>query len=136
MNRLQKSLFLVVALLLTAGGFADNLFLENLTSYPQKDQNSKIAVQWANSAKDVEEGNQALVAGSKLSPKTMQFLTRSGKIEIAIPQKATYFRVLAWSKGSKEPDFHTNWVEIIPNKTYTLKDDLLVPSVLMAGMGC
>jgi hypothetical protein len=136
MNQLQKSLLLVVALLLTASGFADNLFLENLTSHPQKNQNSKIAVQWANSAREVEEGNQALVFGLKLSPRTMQYLTRPGKIEMAIPQNAMYFRVLSWSKGSSEPDFHTNWVEIIPNKTYTLKDDLLVPTVLMSGMGC
>lgn len=136
MNQLQKSLLLIVSFLLTAGGFADNLVLENLTSYPQKKQNMKIAVQWANSAKEVEEGNQALVAGSKLNPSTMQPLTKSGKIELTIPQKAAYFRVLAWSKESEEPDFHTNWVEIIPNKTYTLKADFLIPSVLMSGMGC
>jgi hypothetical protein len=136
MSQLQKFLCLIVAFLFGSNGFADSLVLENLTSYPRQNQNSKIAIQWAYSAKEIEEGNQAIVAGAKLNPKTIQPLTRSGKIKITIPQKAEYFRILAWSKEGEEPDFHTNWVEIIPNKTYTLKADHLVPSVLMSGMGC
>ncbi len=136
MNQLPKFLLVIVAFLLTAEGFCDNLILENFTNYPQKNQNSKIAIQWANSAKEVEEGNQALISGAKLNQSTMQFLTRLGKMEMTIPQKAEYFRVLVWSKEGEEPDFHTNWVEIIPNKVYTLKPDSLIPSVLMSGMGC
>lgn len=131
---MQKFLFLSVIFLFITSGFADTLVLENRTSYPE--QNSKMAVQWANSAKEVEEGNQALIAESKLDPHTMQPLTQSGKIKIAIPKKAEYFRVLVWSKGAETPDFHTNWVEIISNKTYTLEGDHLIPSVLMSGMGC
>jgi len=121
------ALFLLVAI----SGFADSLVLENLTNHK-----SKLAVQWANSAKEVEAGNQDMIYGTKLNPATMQVVTQSGKVQLTIPKKAEYFRVLAWSKGEGEPDLLTNWVEIIPNKIYKLHSDHLVPAVLMAGTGC
>ncbi len=132
----KTMLFFLWLIVVSATGFAENLVLENQTPYPSKNQKSKIAVQWATSAKEVDEGNNALLHGLKLNPDTMQVLTQSGKISLSIPKKAEYFRVLAWSKGEGDPDFHTNWVEIVPNKTYTLKADHLVPSVLMSGTGC
>lgn len=125
---------LFVMLLLASVGFSGDFVLENRTSHPQK--TSKIAIQWANSAREVDEGNKALMAGAKFNAKMVSFLTQMGKIRITIPKKAEYFRVLAWSKGDQEVDFHTNWVEIVPNKTYTLESDHLVPCVLMPGMGC
>ena len=121
-------------LLLATTGFAENLVLENQTPYPT--QNSKIAIQWATSAKEVDEYNKAIMYGLKLNPSTFQVLTQSGKITLSIPNNAEYFRVLVWSKGEENPDFHTNWVDIVPNKTYTLETDKLVPSVLMSGSGC
>ena len=136
MKLLQKFIFLIVVFFFETNGFASDITLDNATSYPQKNQNSKIAVQWANSAKELEEANQALASGTKLNPNTFQFLNQSGKIKLSVPKKAEYFRVLAWSKENSEPDFNTNWVEIIPSKTYRLEDDQLVPSVLMSGMGC
>ncbi len=127
---------IIALLLVSLSGFADNLVLENLTPHPAADQKSKIAVQWASSNKEVDSENQALMHGQKLNPETMQSLTQTGKISLKIPQKAEYFRVLAWSNGDGDPDFHTNWVDVVPNKTYTLKADHLVPSVLMSGSGC
>jgi hypothetical protein len=121
-------------LLLATTGFAENLVLENRTSYPN--QKSKIAIQWATSAKEVDEYNKAIMYGHKLNPATLQVLTQSGKITLNIPTNAEYFRVLAWSKDEENPDFHTNWVDVVPNKTYTLEKDQLVPSVLMSGSGC
>ena len=123
-----------LSLLVTVTGFAENLVLKNQTSYPN--QKSKMAVQWATSAKEVDEGNNALIQGSKLNPDSLQVLTQPGKVNLSIPKKAEYFRILVWSKGEGDPDFHTNWVDIVPNKTYTLKADHLVPSVLMLGTGC
>lgn len=123
-----------LALLITATGFAENLVLENQTSYPIK--TSRMVIQWATTAKEVEEGNSALMYGLKLNPASLQELTQAGKVSLSIPQKAEYFRVLVWSKGEGEPDLHTNWVEVIPTKTYTLKAEHLVPSVLMLGTGC
>jgi hypothetical protein len=35
-----------------------------------------------------------------------------------------------------EPDYTTNWIDITPDKTYTLGNDYLIPVVLMAGSGC
>ena len=131
-----KLLFLSLLLIGTTAGFAENLVLENQTDYPLKNQKSKMAVQWASSAKEVDEGNNALLNGSKLNSKTLQVLHQSGKVALSIPKKAEYFRVLAWSKGEGDPDFLTNWVEIVPNKTYTLKTEHLVPTVLMSGTGC
>ncbi len=121
-------------ILLAATGFAENLVLENQTSYPAP--KSKIAVQWANSAKEVDECNKAIIYGLKLNPATFQALTQSGKINLDIPKNAAHFRVLVWSKGEESPDLHTNWVDVVPNKTYKLQTDHLVPSVLMSGSGC
>ncbi len=117
-----------------ATGFAQNLVLENQTSYPM--EKTKIAIQWAASAKEVNESNNALISGEKLNPSTLHMLSKTGKVNLSIPDKAEYFRVLIWSKSEEDPDFHTNWVDIVPNKTYTLKTEHLVPSVLMSGMGC
>ena len=129
-------LFFLSVLVVATTGFAENLILENQTSYPTKNQNSKIAVQWATSAKEVNEANNAMLQGLQLNSNTLQVLTQSGKINLSIPEKAEYFRLLTWSKGEGDPDFLTNWVDVVPNKTYTLKEEHLVPSVLMSGVGC
>ena len=120
--------------IIAATGFADNLILENQTTYPSENQKVKIAVQWATSAKEVEEGNKAITYSQPL--KALETLKESGKVSLNIPEKAEYLRVLVWSKGEGEPDLLTNWVEIIPNKSYTLKPDHLVPAILMLGTGC
>lgn len=130
-----KIILFFLSLLVTATGFADNLFLDNKTSYPVKSGNSKMAIQWASSGKEVDEGN-AWIYGSELNLDKVQVLNQSGKVKLAIPQNVEYFRVLVWSKGEKDPDFVTNWVEAVSNKTYTLKADHLIPSVLMLGTGC
>ena len=131
---MKKITIFFLSLLVVATGFTENLVLENQTSYPNK--KSKIAVQWANSGKEVDEGNNAMISGSKLNSDSLQVLTQSGKTTLTIPKNAEYFRILAWSKSEGDPDLLTNWVDIVPNKTYTLKQDHLVPSVLMLGTGC
>lgn len=131
----KMALFLLAALCAATTGFTDNFILENQTSYPQK-QKSKMAIQWASSAKEVEEANTASIQGVKLNPKTLQVLHKTGNVQMAIPKNAEYFRVVVWSKGAQEPDLLTNWINIEPNKTYTLKEEHLVPSVLMLGSGC
>jgi hypothetical protein len=124
-----------LSLLVAASGFADELTLKNQTAYPLKAK-SKMAIQWASSGQEVDAGNQAIISQAKLDPNTLQPLSQSGQITLHVPAKAEYFRVLVWSNGAKEPDLLTNWVNIVPNKTYTLKTDHLVPSVLMLGTGC
>lgn len=127
----MKKIFLFLAL--ASIGFAEQIVLDNETSYPSN--RSKIAVQWATSAKEVQENNHASLHGLKMKG-NMQVLKQSGKIDLKVPKKAGYFRVLVWSKGEGDPDFVTNWIDIEPNKTYTLTDDYLTPTVLMSGMGC
>ena len=78
-------------------GFSENLVLENQTSYPTKSQTSKVAIQWADSAKEVEEGNNAFTYGAKLNSASIQVLTQTGKIDLIVPEKAEYFRILVWS---------------------------------------
>jgi hypothetical protein len=119
-------------LLLITAGFADRFTLDNLTAHPAKP--SKMAIQWASSAKEMEEGNHALRHGLELN--ALQVINKIGKISFTAPAMAGYFRVLVWSNGKAEPDLHTNWVEIVPDKTYTLEAEHLIPSVLMLGMGC
>lgn len=135
--KMKKIMILCLLLLVvTTTAFAENIVLENQTNYPIENEKSKIAVQWATSAKEVEEANKAVTYGSKLNLDAVQVLPKPGKINLQIPDKAAYFRILVWSKGQKEPDLLTNWVEIVPDKTYTLKPDHLVPAVLMSGTGC
>jgi len=126
---------LVIAVLFFATtAFAKQLVLDNQTSYPAKNQ--KIAIQWATSAQEVDESNKALMYEEKLSPNSIQVLKQKGKIDLNIPEDATYFRIVVWSKGDSAPDYSTNWIDIEPGKTYTLKTEHLVPIVLMSGMGC
>ena len=133
---MKKILFSLSLLVTTTTAFSANFVLINQTAYPQKNPNSKIAIQWANSAKEVDDSNKALMLESKVNPDTVQMLNQAGKMNITIPEKAQYFRVVAWSKSEGDPDLLTNWVDIVPNKTYTLEADHLVPAVLMAGTGC
>ena len=132
--KIKKLLFLLALLFLSATGFAENVVLMNKSSYPSK--GSKMMVQWASTTKEVQEGNQAITNGSKLNASTMQMLTQAGKVNVNLPKNAEYFRVLVWSKAGDSPDLLTNWVQIVPNKTYQLDSDHLVPAVLMAGTGC
>lgn len=125
---------LIFFLLCLGTGFADSFILENITNHPTK--SSRMAIQWASSAREIEEGNQALRQGLKIASASLQAVSQIGAIRFTAPAKAEYFRVLVWSKGKGEPDLHTNWVQIVPDKTYTLDADHLVPSVLMSGMGC
>ncbi len=131
----SKIIFLFFSLMMTTG-FAENIVLMNRTSYPAKNQKSKIAIQWATSAKEMDEANAALLHGFQSNSNSLQFLNRSGKLNLNIPNDAEYFRVLIWSKDQEDPDLHTNWVNIVPNKTYELKMDHLVPTVLISGFGC
>lgn len=112
--------------------FADQIVLNNETTYPSND--TKMAIQWAFSAKEVDDSNNALKHGEKLA--NVHSIKKSGKMQFSVPAGAEYFRILMWSKGSSEPDFHTNWVEVINQKEYHLQKDHLVPAVLMSGMGC
>ncbi|MBS0623966.1 MAG: hypothetical protein JSS62_05020 [Verrucomicrobia bacterium] len=118
--------------------FATTITLDNETSYPSQHPNSKIAIQWASSAQEVNEDNQALMCGcnADVDPQTLHTLNQSRKIAVELPNSAEYFRVLVWSKGEGGPDLLTNWVDVVPNKTYALEEDHLVPTVLMPGTGC
>jgi len=120
-------------MLIATAAVADSFVLNNQISKPT---HHKIVIQWATSAKDVEENNTQLKQGKKLNPHSLQTVTRAGKINLNIPKNAEYFRILEWTKGTIEPDFLTNWVDIMPKKTYTLNQDILIPFVLISGMGC
>lgn len=121
MKSLLVFLFFMVSL------SAENFILENKTSY------QKIAVQWAPSARAVQESNDALMQGE--APSNLHY-PREGVATITVPKAATYFRVLAWRAKEKMPDHLTNWVELVPGKSYSLKDEHLTPVLLLNGMGC
>jgi hypothetical protein len=126
----MKKILLFLAL--ATASFAETITLDNTSTYPNG--KSKISVQWASSAKEVEEETQALLRGA--APNKLQPVTQSGKVKVTVSSAAAYFRILVWSKGSGQPDLLTNWVEIVPNKTYKLDGDHLFPAVLMSGSGC
>jgi hypothetical protein len=123
--------------LLSISGFAEDIVLDNKTPYPGKKHKTKMAIQWANSAKAVEQENHALTYQQRLSLDTLQTITQAGKITLQIPDQAEHFRILVWTDETETtPDLVTNWVDVIPNKTYTLQKAHLIPSVLMLGSGC
>lgn len=130
----MKKILLFV--LLGVAAFAENFILDNQTDYPLPEGKSKMAIQWAASAREVQEKNEALIQAIKLNPDALQALSQQGKVKLNIPKQTEYFRVLVWPKGKGSPEFLTNWVEVIPNTTYLLTGDHLVPAVLMIGMGC
>lgn len=129
-------MFVISVFAISSTAFSEEIVLNNNTTHPNRDLNSKIAIQWASTAKEVDEDNKALIYGVKLNSDTIQFLNQSGKVTLTIPKNAEYFRVLLWSKNEENPDLLTNWVDIIPKKTYTLDAGHLVPAVLMSGTGC
>lgn len=117
---------------MTASGFAATLTLDNTTIHPAP--GTELAIQWAYSAKGVDESNRALMDNMDL--RSVQKLKKTGTVRVTIPQGANYFRVLWWSKVGTRPDFHTNWVQATPGSKITLKQEHLVPNVLMYGTGC
>lgn len=118
------------AILLISTLFAEHITLDNQT------QNPKVAIQWADSSKEVDAYNKALIYGSPFDGSKLLILRRGRNRELSIPQNAKYFRVVAWSNNEKAPDLSTNWIDMTPGETYTLKQDHLTPVVLMSGMGC
>jgi hypothetical protein len=127
---MEKSMkFLKLALFFSTTLFADQFTLDNQTSHP------KIAIQWSPSAKGVQERNEAILQKDPISPKDLYFPTQS-KANITIPKKAAYFRVLIWDAVQDLPEYLTNWIEFVPGKTYHLKQEHLIPVLLMPGMGC
>jgi len=133
---MKKIMLFFLFTLVAPTGFTERFVLNNQAFNPTSSYKSRIAVQWAKSAKEIEQSNRRLQEGIKLNPDTLRILTQSGKNTLDIPPKAEYFRVLWWSKSSGAPDFLTNWIDIESNKTYTLNKEHLVPFALMAGAGC
>ncbi|HHF7344875.1 TPA: hypothetical protein ACPSKB_001287 [Legionella feeleii] len=133
---MKKIMTCFLSLIVTSVGFAATIVFDNKTTFPLKDQKSRIAVQWATTAKEMQKENKALIYGLKLNSDSLQIVSQTGKSELDLPKNASHFRILVWSKGVGEPDLLTNWVSVVPNKTYTLEKDQLVPAALMSGVGC
>lgn len=76
---MKKILFL---LSLIACAYADVVVIDNQTSY------TNLSVQWADSAREVEEGVKATTYDLKLDPKTLQNLSSARKIELQIPKSS------------------------------------------------
>lgn len=133
----MKKIFISLCLILmTPLVLANSFVLDNKTNYPKKDKLGKIAIQWALSAKAVQKANKNILNDSTLNSSALMMLTQKGKIQLKSPKNARYFRVVVWSSNKQEPDLLTNWVDIIPNKTYILNQQQLVQRALMAGAGC
>lgn len=131
-----KTLFFLATFILSAAGFADNVAIDNQTSHPSKKRQSRMAVQWASSAQAVDDANKAMMGGKPLDMSQVQIIDKSGNVTLTIPKDAGHLRILVWTKSSGEPDLVTNWVDVVPNKTYMIKTDQLIPVVLMPGSGC
>ncbi|WED44598.1 hypothetical protein [Legionella cardiaca] len=133
---MKKIFILLCSSFMTSAVFASSIVLDNKTNYPKKDTFGRIAIQWAVSAKAVQKANENILNGAILNSNSLMILTQKGKVELSSPNNARYFRLVVWSNDKKEPDLLTNWVDFIPNKTYVVHQNQLVPRMLMAGSGC
>ena len=133
---MNKILVYLCLCFMASTALATQIMLDNKTNYPEKNNLSKIAVQWGESAEAIQESNKTIVNGSKLDLSSLITLSQKGQIQLTLPNHAHYFRVLVWSTDKKEPDLLTNWVDIVPNKTYTLNQDQLASAILVSGAGC
>lgn len=132
---MKKILVYLALSLMTSVALAD-IILDNKTKYPEKTKQSKIAIQWSESSEAIQKANRHIINGSILDVNSLKVLRLKGPIKLSPPTKAQYFRVVVWSNGKKSPDLLTNWVDVVPNKTYVITQDLLVPAVLLSGTGC
>ncbi|HHP7842943.1 TPA: hypothetical protein ACSHSZ_001836, partial [Legionella pneumophila] len=112
------------------------IVIYNKTNYPVKDNSRKIAVQWVATVEATQKANKIIINGSKLNLNSLKIITQKGKTQLTLPNDSHYFRVVVWSTGKQQPDLLTNWVDIVPNKTYIINQDQLVPAILMSGTGC
>ena len=133
---MQKMMMFFLCISIGTAGFTEHITINNQYKNPVNHQQANVVIQWAISAKDVEKNNKRIKQGGTLNPDALQSITHQGMINIDIPKKATYFRLMVWPRGVKNPDSLTNWVDIVPNKIYTLTKEYLVPLVLMSGTGC
>lgn len=133
---MNKIIMIFFFFFLVNSSYAEYFVLNNQAFNPRANQKSKIAIQWASASPEVMTSNKQVREGLKLSSKRLKFLNQKGNINLDIPKNAKYFRIVLWSKGGENADFITNWIDIVPNKTYTLNSDHLVPLALMAGTGC
>lgn len=132
----MKKLIASFTLFILQVGFAYSMVLDNATIYPLKEKDSKMAIQWASNAQEMETENKAIIYGANLNDKSLKLINESGKINLDVPKNAQYFRIVVWSKGKEKPDLLTNWVSIVPDKNYTLNQEQLIPAVLVSGIGC
>lgn len=121
---------------MTSVALAEKIVIDNKTNYPEINSPGKIAVQWGASAEATQEANKTIINGSTLDPSSLMMLSQNGQITLATPNHAHYFRLVVWSTNKQDPDLLTNWVDIVPNKTYIVNQNQLVPAILMSGAGC
>ncbi len=133
---MNKILVYLCLAFMTSAVLANSIMLDNKTDYPEKAKQSKIAVQWADSAEAIQKANKIIINSSTLNLLSLNILPKKGQNQLTPPNHAQYFRVIVWSTNKQNPDLLTNWVNIIPNKIYVLSQDLLVPAILMSGTGC
>lgn len=131
---MKKTLVYLCLYFMASTVLADDIVLNNKTNYPEKDNPSKIAVQWVNSSEATQKATRLMM--KDLDQNSLMMLSKKGQIKLTLPKHAQYFRILVWSNGKQEPDLLTNWVNIVPNKTYTLNQDHLTSALLMSGSGC
>ena len=133
---MKRHWLFLITMLLASSTYAEDIFLDNQAFSPSKHPTSKMVIQWANSAKDVEAINTMMKKTENYQLERYSIVTKDGTIKLNIPEKAGYLRVLISEKGKCAPDFLTNWLEIEANKHYTIKQKHLVPAALKSGMGC
>ncbi|CZF99149.1 TPA: hypothetical protein I8Y89_000004 [Legionella pneumophila] len=133
---MNKILIYLCLYFMTSITLAGKIVIYNKTNYPVKDNSRKIAVQWVATVEATQKANKIIVNGSKLDLNSLKIITQKGKTQLTLPNDSHYFRVVVWSTGKQQPDLLTNWVDIVPNKTYIINQDQLVPAILMSGTGC
>lgn len=133
---MKKILVYFGLIFMTQIAFSNTIIIENKTNYPEKNKDEAIAVQWAVSANATENANRGILNAEGVNSNFFMLLTQKGKNQLALPNEARYFRIIVWFNNKQEPVLLTNWVDVVPEKTYVVNQNQLVHRVLMSGAGC
>ena len=87
---MKKNILFFLSMFIGTTGFAESFVLNNTAPYPASNHTSKMAIQWATSARDVDDNNNIVRKGLTLNPDSLKVLTQVGSINLDIPKKAEY----------------------------------------------
>ena len=77
---MKKSILFLLCIAIVSTSFAEHVVLNYVTLNTHPRQKIKVAIQWATTAKEIDENDNIIRQGFELNLKTLKILTKLGKI--------------------------------------------------------